>query len=281
MPAPDRLKIHHKVGLHGGFMRVKWATGVPLYVQVRQKLLEELSNMEPGEAIPTEAELEKRFAVSRITIRKAIEGLVSDGLLARRQGRGTFVQRSKLTHELDAITSWTEQLRALGYTPHTRDRAAEEILPPKRIAHLLKLVEGEQVIKLRRLRLANQEPITLMFNYLPSRLVPGFVEIPFTSESLYELLQQRYGLVAATATDTVETREASEDEAALLKIQPWSPVLCVTRLSFLDDGAPLEVAVAISRGDRYQYRVSLRGRIRLESSRSAPASLSSNGGGPS
>lgn len=237
-------------------------SGIPLYVQVREGIREALAPMEPGQVIPTETELEARFGVSRITVRKAIDDLVAEGLLVRRQGRGTFVQRPKLTHELNAITSWTEQLLALGYTPRTSNAEIDEMEPPKRIARLLRLEEGERVVRLRRLRLANEEPMSLMVNYVTARLVPGLAENLADHESLYEALEQHYNLVAAMAEDTVETREATEYEAELLKIQPWSPVLCVTRVGYRDDDTPFEVAVVSSRGDRYQYRVTLRGRTR-------------------
>src|SRR5690606_5351457 len=137
--------------------------------------------------IPTEAELEERFGVSRITIRKAVEELVSEGLVVRQQGRGTFVQRPKLTHVLNSITSWTERLTALGFTPKTLETEADVVEAPKRIAQMLELGEGEEVVKLKRLRLANDEPISLMINYLPKRLVPDLAARIAGNESLYVL----------------------------------------------------------------------------------------------
>jgi len=238
-------------------MRTDSLLRIPLYVQVREKLREELAPSEAGTMIPPEAVLEERFSVSRITIRKAIDDLVSEGLLIRRQGRGTFRQVPKLVHDLNAITSWTEQLKALGYVPHTAAREVSEIPAPKKIQMLLQLASEERVIQLRRTRLANDEPMTLMVNYIPSNLVPGFVDASQETESLYELLSSRYGLSPAEATDTVETRPASEAESERLKIEPWSPVLVVTRVAHLKDGRPLEVGVAVSRGDRYEYRVKL------------------------
>jgi GntR family transcriptional regulator len=232
----------------------------PLYAQVREALREEISGMEPGEAIATEAALEERFGVSRITIRKALDDLAAEGLLLRQQGRGTFVQSPKLTHELNRITSWTEQLKFLGHQPYTSRVEREATEPPRRIAHMLRLEEGERVVRLRRLRLADDEPVSLMVNYLPQSLVPGLELEGIQYESLYEHLEERYGLVPATSIDTVEAREANEQEAELLGIQPWSPVIYVTRVSYLDDGAPLEVALVTSRGDRYQYKVALSGR---------------------
>jgi GntR family transcriptional regulator len=238
--------------------------GVPLYVQVREKLRSEYSQLEPNTAIPTELELMRRFGVSRITLRKAVDDLVVDGLLERHQGKGTFTSVPKLTHELNAITSWTEQLRALGYSPRTANRTCSEIVPPRRVAHALNLSGSEKVVMLRRTRLVGDEPLSLMTNYIPSRLVPNIAREAESAESLYELLERRYHLVPDRATDTVETRAATAEEADTLNVEPWSPILVMTRLSFLKDGSPLELAFAISRGDRYQYRVTLHGRARVD-----------------
>jgi GntR family transcriptional regulator len=237
--------------------------GIPLYVQVRETLRGEYSQLPPQTAIPTELELIERFGVSRITLRRAVDDLVVDGLLERHQGRGTFTSVPKLTHELNAISSWTEQLRALGYKPRTAQGICKEVSPPRRVAHALDLKPDENVMMLRRTRLVGEEPISLMTNYIPSRLVPNFGQESEGTESLYELLEQRYHLVPDRATDTVETRSATDEEAETLCIEPWSPVLVVTRVSFLKDGSPLELAIAISRGDRYQYRVTLHGRARM------------------
>jgi GntR family transcriptional regulator len=238
--------------------------GVPLYVQVRETLRGEYGQLPPKTAIPTELELIERFGVSRITLRKAIDDLVVEGLLERHQGRGTFTSVPKLTHELNAITSWTEQLQSLGYKPRTAHRICREITPPRRVAHALGLLSDEKVVMLRRTRLVGDEPLSLMTNYLPGRLVPNIVQTSKMVESLYELLEQRYGLIPERAIDTVETRSATDEEAETLGIEPWSPVLVVTRLSFLKDDTPLELAIAVSRGDRYQYRVALHGRARTD-----------------
>jgi GntR family transcriptional regulator len=245
---------------------VRKTNGIPLYVQVREILRGEYSQLPPKTAVPTELELIGRFGVSRITLRKAVDDLVVDGLLERHQGKGTFTSIPKLTHELNAISSWTEELRALGYNPRTAQRICSEILPPRRVGHALGLASTEKVVMLRRTRLVGEEPLSLMKNYIPSRLVPNFSAESEAAESLYELLERRYHLVPDRAIDTVETRSATDEEAETLCIEPWSPILVVTRLSFLKGGSPLELAIAISRGDRYQYRVTLHGRARLDRS---------------
>lgn len=243
-------------------MTVNRALDVPLYAQIREILRAEVGAMEPGNSIPSEPELQARFDVSRITLRKAVDDLVTEGLLVRQQGRGTFVQKLKVTHELNSITSWTEQLLAIGQVPRTLHLETEEIDPPKRIARDLKLNSRDTAFVLRRLRLVNDEPLTLIVNYIPTQLVPGFIEKAPLRESLYETLAKEYGLVAARAVDMVESRSATDEEAKRLRVDPWDPLLCVSRVSYLADGRPLEVGLAISRGDRYQYRVELYGRAR-------------------
>lgn len=238
---------------------LRGSDGIPLYVQVREKLRENLTGLAPGARIPSENDLSQNFSVSRITIRRAIDDLVSEGLLARRQGKGTFYESPKLIHDLNAITSWTDQLKALGYTPRTSSLRVAEIPAPRQIAEVLQLAPDETVVQIRRTRLANEEPLSLMVNYLPAKLVPEIAKYTAKNESLYELLASRYHLFPAEATDTVETRPATEAEAERLGITPWSPVLVVTRISSLASGQPLEMAVVVSRGDRYEYRVKLSG----------------------
>jgi GntR family transcriptional regulator len=241
-------------------MKLDRIDGIPLYVQVREQLREELAMMQPGQPIPIEAELEKKFGASRITIRRAVEELAAEGLLVRQQGRGTFVQRPKLTHELSQITSWTEQLKILGFSPRTAHRKLSRGPAPGYVTEALRLTSHEEVVRLQRVRLAGREPISYMTNYLPARLVPGLTAAKFSGESLYELLERDYELVPGMAVDTVSTRRASEEEARALRIERDAPILSVRRISYMEDGTPLELAVVASRGDRYQYEVTLQRR---------------------
>lgn len=243
-------------------MQSKRTKGVSLYAQIREELRSELERMDSGDPIPTEAELEQKYGASRITIRRAVEELVAEGLLLRQQGRGTFVQKPKLTHELGLISSWTDQLKRLGFLPKTAKRKITIEKPQAYVAEALSLSLGEDVIRIQRVRLANREPISYMINYLPARLVPDFRKRISTEESVYEFLENEYGLMPAVAVDTVGTRFASEEESEALRVQRKTPVLSVRRLTYLEDGAPLELAIVVSRGDRYQYQVTVHGRPR-------------------
>ena len=242
-------------------MRLDRQSPVPLYVRVRAALKEEIARLRPGEPVPTEQKLQEMFGVSRITVRRAVDDLVTEGLLERRQGVGTFVRAPKLTHQLGLITSWTETIRQEGHTPGTATRIVKRVEPPPGwVQEMLGTPDDEPVVMVYRVRTVNGEPFSLMYNYLRARLVPGLEEHLGRYESLYEVLEKVYYLRLGRAVDTVEARRSTPDEAAVLGIEPGSPAIQVTRVTYLANEEPLEVVRVVSNSEKYQYRVTLTGR---------------------
>ena len=230
----------------------------PLYRKIARTLRTEIEEqLQPGDIIATEAELEQRFGVSRITVRRAVDELVHIGLLVRRQGSGTFVAQQKVTQELGVLHSWTERMRELGFEPRTVDCEMLQVVPPAWVVKELQLdpAAPEGVLRIQRLRYANEEPISLMVDYLRLHFVPDLAEKGLEGESLYETLEKRYGLELARAKDTVTARSATMFEARLLGVEPGAPVLYVTRVTYLPNDEPLAAATVVSRADRYEYRV--------------------------
>lgn len=242
---------------------VKEDAGTPLYRQVEQALRVEITErLEAGAAIPPEAELERRFGVSRITIRRAIHELVQAGLLIRRQGSGTFVARSKVTEELGVLHSWPDEMRTLGLEPRTVDCEMLQIVPPTWVVEALRLdPDGRaHVLRVQRLQYNGDEPLCLMIDHLPTRLVASLPREDVMARGLYETLEKRHGLTLAWAEDTVTARVATLFEAALLGITNGDPILQVTRTVYLADDEPLDAAIVVSRADRYAYHVTGRPR---------------------
>lgn len=239
-------------------MKLDKSSPVPLYYQLKDALAKMIElKYKPGDLLPPEPELEKMFEVSRMTVRLAMNELVEEGLVVKQRGRGTFVQSPKIVHKLTAITSWTQQMRERGLVPRSVETEIGRIEPPKKLAAMLDIGPNEPVVRIKRVRYANDEPMSIMINYLRESYVPGLADKNLGDDSLYELLAEEYGIAFTKAQETVEAREASEFEAEKLHIKPWSPVLFVTRLSFLPDGSPIEVAHVTSRADRYQYQIVL------------------------
>jgi GntR family transcriptional regulator len=228
---------------------------LPLYAQVKVAIRREIeSEMKAGDALPTEPELEVRFGVSRITVRRALDELVAEGLIVRQQGRGTFVREPQITQDLGVLMSWTQSMRQMGYEPRTVSCVIDTVEPPPEVATMLNVARGEQVVHIRRLRYAGDEPICFMTNYLPTNLLTNVEERGLVDDSVHATLLS-LGIKPTRADDKVEARPATEGEAEQLHIPAWSPLLQVTRLASDSSGRPLYVAVVASRADRYSYTV--------------------------
>ncbi len=246
-------------------MQLDKHSNVPLYKQLKEALLTYIEkNLQEGDALPIEPEIEKLFGVSRITVRKTIEELVSEGIVTKTQGRGTFVQSKNIVQKAGTITSWTEEMRLKGKQTETKNLMVNEIEPSKKIAAELQLSKGEKVICLKRLRCADGEPISILINYFRSKLTPGFLEKGLTKESLYEILEEDYGIQLERAHERVKARLSTDLEALELGISPDSAILHITRVSYLPDGTPFEMVEMANRSDRYEYDIDLVGRNKLK-----------------
>lgn len=238
---------------------------VPLYKQLKKSLLEYIDeNLDEGDVLPVESEIEKKYQVSRITVRKTIEELVQDGVVSKQQGRGTFVNSRKIVQKAGTITSFTEEMRLQGKSVETKNQVISEIEPSKKISEELKLTRGEKIICLKRVRWADGEPIAILINYFRSKFVPGILKAGLQKDSLYEVLEEDYDIKLETAHERIQARIATDLEALELQIPLDSPILHITRVSYLSDGTPFELVEMANRADRYQYHIDLNGRNKLK-----------------
>lgn len=233
----------------------------PLYIKISETLKKEISGgiYGAGDLLPTEDELEERFSASRTTIRNAVGKLERDGLVYRRQGKGTIVQEPKPIQNLNLITSFTETLHEKGVLVETGNLSLETINPPPQIAHQLNLPKGEKVYLVRRTRIADGVPIAFMSNYLVAGKVPGLEHKKnlLRSMGLYQLLEQEYRLELRQASETIESYISGPLEMDLLHLQDKTALFHTVRVTTLSDGSPFEVVVSVIRADRYEYRVYL------------------------
>lgn len=235
---------------------------VPLYRQIQDLIRQwiEAGYYKPGDALPPEPDLESQFSVSRITVRQAIAELAKEGLLERERGKGTFVREPKITQKLNQITSWAETIQAIGMTPRTVECRIEEVKHPTFLKGIIPTSADGTVIRVTRLRYANDEPMCIMINYIRSDYAPRLAQEGLISESLYETLEKRYSITFGHAEETVEAIVADKLTAKKLKINEGDPLLAVTRVTYSQNNEPFEVVKVKSRADRYQYSATLTGR---------------------
>ena len=232
---------------------------VPLYHQLKTVILREIEagRWQPDQQLPTEHELAQRFRVSKITVRQALRELAGAGFIRREQGRGTFVEPRKLQQGPRELTSFTDEMRRHGLLPTSRLLDQEVVLSPDEIATALRIAPGTRLFKLRRLRLADGEPMGIQTAYLPLDLVPGITDRNFANVSLYDFLQAQYGLHPANARETYCVAQLKRDEAELLRVPARSPAMIAERITFLADGRPFEYVRSLMRADRYKVVIDL------------------------
>jgi GntR family transcriptional regulator len=232
---------------------------VPLYHQLRTILQDRLVRgaWRPGQQLPTEDELVSQFGVSKATVRQALRELAQAGLVRREQGRGTFVADSKIKFGPRLLSSFTEEMRDSGLG--AASRVLEQKLAPAddQVADKLSVPHATEVFVLRRLRLAGGEPMGLQTAFIPGNLVPGILEFQFEAASLYETLEERYGLAPDHASQKHFAIAVDREQADLLGVPEGSPALGGERLTFLHGGRPLELTYSLMRGDRYQIQLKL------------------------
>ncbi|SDQ89935.1 GntR family transcriptional regulator [Thermostaphylospora chromogena] len=230
---------------------------VPKYFQLREILLDliESDELPIGAAIPSERELGQRYGLSRMTVRQAVDHLVSEGRLQRVAGKGTFVARPKIEMTL-RLTSFSEDMRARGMTPGARDLDRRIVRASAHLARQLGIQPGDEVHFIERLRTADGEPLCIERAHIPVTLAPDLAAHDLTDRSLYELLETAYGLVLDAGELTIDAGIADPADADLLKLPRGGAVLLLQRRSFAG-GVCAELGVSTYRADRYQLRTAL------------------------
>ncbi len=236
---------------------------LPLYFQLREALLREIEErrLGPGDRLPTEAEIEARYGVSRSTIRQALNELAAEGVVERIQGKGTFVGTPKPRH-IPLLTSFTENMISQGHRPSRRVLASSATGAPAEVAARLGIDEGTPCRFLHRLLLADEQVVGVSRTWLPEAILGGHDQLfepdRLEAASLYEVLQAPpIGLVLARGVENITPSTADREQASLLGVDPGSPVLVVTRLTFAGDGGAIEWTYMVFAEDRYEYRVEM------------------------
>jgi GntR family transcriptional regulator len=231
----------------------------PLWYQVEQAIDAMIKGGEwaTGDQIPAEDRLCAMFGVSRITLRHALRNLEESGLLRREHGRGTFVRSTTLVAGTRELTSFTQEMGHLGVVVGSRILDCSLTTANAATAAALEIEEGEPVVRIRRLRLGNDQPIGIQTARLAGARVPGFLDSGLLVGSLYEALEKRYGIVPVEAREIYRVAAVEADDAALLDLAPGNPAFVVERIT-TDERGPFEFTHSIMRGDRYEIRATLR-----------------------
>jgi GntR family transcriptional regulator len=233
--------------------------GIPLYIQLEEIFSERIASGEwkVGKTLPNETQLCKEFDVSRGPVRQALNQLVREGILNRKQGRGTVVLPPKIENDLSSFYSFTTLIEHSHMRPSMCLLAFETVSIEGNAAKQLNLTSGTRVFKIRRLRLADDEPLILETVYVPEYICAGLNENEITTAPLYKILKDHYGVTLLRSKQFFEPTVANEIEAQVLEIRKEAPVLLIQNVSYAIGNRPVVFSKAVMRGDRVRYYVEL------------------------
>src|SRR6266853_1718743 len=226
-----------------------------LYSRVETVLASEIADgdLRVGDQLPTEDSLILRFGVSRITVRRAIQNLVSRGLVEIRRGKGTFVAAPKITQELTELSGFVEDMHALGRKPTARVIGKEIVTANTTVARHLALTRGERVVRIRRVRLADGVPLSFDETYLPLEIGKKIITDNLRVEPIFSLLERKYDIPLIEAEYKLDAVAAENEIAKGVRVKPRSPIFRIERTSYSTDSRPVDYETLHYRGDLVQF----------------------------
>jgi GntR family transcriptional regulator len=227
---------------------------VPIYQQIREMLVQDINsgNLRPHTKVPSEYELSRLYEVSRMTINKVMSELTREGLLYRRQGKGTFVSQKKMDQWFFRATSFKEDMIQRGLEPKTVVLEKKIVASSPEVIKKLEVKSSDKVIFVKRLRYANNEPIMLESRFLNYKYCIRILDEPLETESIHNLLIQKYDLPLTRATQYLEAVKINFEESRYFNIQPGEPGFLLSRVTFTSS-RPITWVKYIYRGDRYRF----------------------------
>lgn len=230
----------------------------PLYSQVEDAIAARIGDdLHPGDRLPTEDELIRQFAVSRITVRHAVQNLVARGLIVTEQGRGTFVARARIEQPLTALTGFVEDMEAIGLGASARVVTSERRTVDRETAEALGQPVGSAARFIERVRLAEGRPVSFDQTWLPEEIGARVAAEDLSEEPIFKLLEERFGIPLIEATYRLEATTADTDLAARLETEPGASVLRVVRTTYTTGQRPIDHELLHYLGDLVSFTTKL------------------------
>lgn len=234
-------------------------SGRALYLQLEEILRQgiESGQYRKGDKLPSERSLSETYGISRMTVRAALNELVSENLLESRRGSGYYVSSGQIENNLDRMQGFIEELQAKNINFSVNIAEKEYTPADRKTAHALGLNAGDTVFKLRRLVSIHDEPISIDRTYLPVNVAYPMEQMDLQKIVLYDYLEHEgYRLIGAD--QTISAGVLTEDEAKKLEREAGFPVLIIDRTAFVEGHLPLVYSHTIYLSDKYHYTLTLR-----------------------
>ncbi|TPG28328.1 GntR family transcriptional regulator [Mycobacterium hodleri] len=229
--------------------------------ELRRRIVADINAGVPGAKLGSERDLAEHYSTSRASLRQILAALEEAGLVHRVIGRagGIFISHAQVQRSLSDVVGVPAFLANQGYVAGTRVLSTKITAPDVLTQKALDLGAGDFVVEIQRVRLADGSPISLEIAQFPAEAFPGLLEKQLGG-SIYEILEEDYGLVPSRADERIEAVNATPDEASALSVKPQAALLLITRITYDQHDAPCEFSRDLFRGDRTRLAVTAQGR---------------------
>jgi len=236
-------------------MKIDAGSPLPLYAQLESILAGEIASgaLLPGSRLPNEEELVKRYSVSRTTVRQTIQNLIRRGLIEIQRGKGTFVLQPKITQELTQLSGFVEDMQSLGRNASARLLDKQTVPASDSVACQLAITTGTPVVRIQRVRLADNSPLSFDETYLPREIGERILENNLETEPIFSLLEQKYDTPLTEAEYRLEAVSADTTVARALGIAAGSPIFLIERTSYTSGRRPVDYERLYYRGDQIRF----------------------------
>jgi len=234
-------------------LNIDFESKIPLYYQLKEQIKQSIlsGRYKEGDLIPSEREFSDSYDLSSTTIRRALNDLVQERFLERKAGKGTFVKRKKVKRDLRKVLGFTKNMTEMGLAPSTKV-LSKKVVPANAFAReRLELEKGAKVVRLERLRLADDVPMMLETRYIRTDLCPG-IEQEELASSLWHVFEEKYGLKPNRHIQAMMIVTVAGHAASLLTLNDNSLVFLIKGITYVEDNIPIECEESLYRSDKYE-----------------------------
>lgn len=238
---------------------MKLKQGVPRHSQISQWLRQEIEagTYKPDEKLPSENDLAKKFNVSRVTIRRALQSLESEEIIYRCQGLGSFVSDTRTPHNLVRLTDFNEDMEKAGLEASSIVKEFKTVEAPGWLVEILHVAQGNKVLQIDRLRLGNGEPIAYDITWMPILYGQLLQEENLQDKTIYQTLEEDYDIPIIRGSYRISADVADNHLSTQLKADFNAPLLTINRLSFTIGDKPVYYQQRYYRSDKVMYEMTL------------------------
>lgn len=233
------------------------AGDIPKYIRVRDWLMDHIlsSGLGRGDRLPSESDLVRRFDVSRVTVRLALEALRDEGIIQSHHGKGWFLRRICAVQNLGKLQGFGEMLAPMGVNTRSEVLDLTECDAPDAVSEAFGLPANSQVTRIARLRIAGGRVMSYDLSYFPLEVGRRLVEQDLARQDIFVLLERALGMPLGFADVTIEMAPAESDVALRLGLKPDTPIFRLTRLTHDRRGFPIDFEYVYGLPDSHVFKV--------------------------